>query len=44
LVSVHVRKKAGLGSPGAVDFDGAAPMTLFNTDEKKRDCDELGGS
>jgi hypothetical protein len=38
LVSVHARKKGGLGSPGA------APMTLFNTDEEKWDCDELGGS
>jgi hypothetical protein len=44
LVSVHARKKGGLGSPGVADFDGAAPMALFNADEEKRDCDELGGS
>jgi hypothetical protein len=44
LVSVHARKKGGLDSPRAADFNGAAPMALFNTDEEKRDCDELGGS
>jgi hypothetical protein len=43
-VSVHVRKKGGLGSPGAADFDGATPMALFNADEEKQDCDGLGGS
>jgi hypothetical protein len=25
LVSVHTRKKGGLGSPGAANFDGAVP-------------------
>jgi hypothetical protein len=44
LVSVHARKKGGLSSPGAVDFDGAASIALFNADEEKRDCNELGGS
>jgi hypothetical protein len=44
LVSVHARKKDGLGSTGMADFDGAAPTALFNADEEKQDCDELGGS
>jgi hypothetical protein len=43
LVSVHVRKKGGLGAPEATDFKGVALMALFNVDEKKWDCDELGG-
>jgi hypothetical protein len=34
-VSVHARKKGGLGSPGAADFDGAVPTALFNTNEEK---------
>jgi hypothetical protein len=43
-VSVHARKKGGFGSPGAMDFEGAAPTTLFNANEEKRDCEEPGGS
>jgi hypothetical protein len=33
-VIVHARKKGGLGSPGAADFDGAVPTTLLNADEE----------
>jgi hypothetical protein len=44
LVSVHARKKGGIGSPEAADFDGAALTALFNADEEKWDCDELSGS
>jgi hypothetical protein len=43
-VSVHARKKGGLSSPGAADFDGAVPMALFNANEEKWDCDEPSGS